>query len=222
MPCERDSPIKDYRLGCPSIRYAYGTMGFRGIFPLLLVLNLIVIVTSGPVRSIRATIRTPAIQRGYRRDANGDYFEFISKAQTHNPPPQFRIEKGPNGHLWEVTIRRTVHIYEGRRRMISSSGSAQAAILPRTQTLSAGSKMPQSCDCEPTRSRSTGRCWYFTRKDSNICMQRPCRLKFICTSRKTGLVCMLRKKTSKIVPISSNKCAEERVPGFIYTLSSSY
>lgn len=195
-------------------------MSYRCIF---LVLHLISIANSIPVHLGGTAGTHHAIQQDIAKWTNdGDYFGYISKAQAQLSPPEFRIEKGPNGQLWEVMIRKQVHTYVGRRRMVPSSASGQAVVLPSTQTLSVSSTMPQSCDCEPSRSRYNGDCWYFPIKDSNYCMKRPCRLKFLCTSRRTGLTCLLRKTTSKIVPISTTKCVEERVPGYIYTLASSY
>lgn len=194
----------------------------------LVFILLISAVNSGPVRLSTAVRTHNEIQQGIAKWTNdGGYFGYIAKAQTQLSPPEFRIEKGPNGQLWEVVIRKVVHVYAGRRRLLPSSASGQTAVLPRTQTLSVSSvtnyaAMPQSCECEPSHSRSSGWCWYFPRKNLDYCMRRPCRLKFVCTSRKTGLICLLRKTTSKVVPISYSRCVEERVHGFIYTLSSAY
>lgn len=80
--------------------------------------------------------------------------------------------------------------------------------------------MPKACNCKRLPSRNS-KCYYFPIPGSPYCESRPCRPSFGCVAFKTGLKCLRRKVTKKIISSGQYTCTMKNVIFFTYVLYSS-
>lgn len=62
-------------------------------------------------------------------------------------------------------------------------------------------KAVRTCACELTKVNRKSECYYFIDWRQHSCAWRTCDAKYMCTERNTGLICVERKVTQRIVPI---------------------
>ncbi len=74
---------------------------------------------------------------------------------------------------------------------------------------------PLWCNCEELRNSHGAKCYSYTRGDA--CATRSCRSSFVCTSRSTGILCMRRLMTEKVVPLGDGRCTTLPYDRFVYT-----
>lgn len=75
---------------------------------------------------------------------------------------------------------------------------------------------PQVCNCKSTGSHKVGTCYKIIDKATGSCTKRECAPKYVCHSKKTGMTCMLRVTSSKIVRTGYLKCEKRQVKGHMY------
>lgn len=80
------------------------------------------------------------------------------------------------------------------------------------------SRAPEACNCAQVQSKKVGICYFYTDESSGACGSRPCRKSYQCTSVITGLTCMRRRTSKKIVPIpqAAYSCRTVRTDGIMY------
>ncbi len=136
-----------------------------------------------------------------KADSGQAYWEHIKRKYVHKKEPELVLEKAPDGSIWEVRRKTTVHTHEHRVRRVTK---------------------PNHCQCARSKAPGNGWCWFYHTEASDYCMRRPCRPKFVCVSHHTGLTCMKRVTKEKVVPITHSTCRTVRIEGEIYVPYSSY
>jgi len=93
----------------------------------------------------------------------------------------------------------------------------------------AKSKYPKYCTCKLMASNANSKCYSFTYKTAHYaygyygyCRKRACRGKYVCVheaggNKKKGIICMMRKSSSRIVPKGDGKCTVKRYESIFYT-----
>lgn len=135
-----------------------------------------------------------------KSESDETYWEHIKRKYIHRKEPELFVEKAPDGSIWEVRRKTTLHTHEHRVRRVNQ---------------------PNHCQCVQSKAPGNGWCWYYYNDDSYYCKKRRCRPKFVCVSYHTGLTCMKRKTKEKVVPITLDTCRTVRMESTIYVPYSS-
>jgi len=80
-------------------------------------------------------------------------------------------------------------------------------------------KYPSSCACKMVPSNSRSVCYHFLDKNQYICGRRQCGNSYTCTGSYTGITCMRRLSTEKVVPVgyaSGNYCKIKKRKTYFY------
>lgn len=80
-------------------------------------------------------------------------------------------------------------------------------------------KMLDLCPCEILPTNEWAKCYYFKDKYTMACGVRECVPKYICsTKRDTGIICMRRQNTQRIIPLkgSTNECTNIPDKSYMY------
>lgn len=80
--------------------------------------------------------------------------------------------------------------------------------------------MPKACNCKRLTSPNS-KCYYYPIAGSRYCESRRCRPSFGCVAFKTGLRCLRRKVSKKIVSTDKYTCITKKVNSFTYVPYSS-
>lgn len=81
---------------------------------------------------------------------------------------------------------------------------------------------PKFCTCKLVPSHRNSACYYFTHKADHYCRKRTCKGKYVCMHAvrkkyKNGIICMMRKSSTKIVPKGDGKCKIKKYETVFYT-----
>ncbi len=95
------------------------------------------------------------------------------------------------------------------------------ATVPRLEALKLHyeytSTYPETCSCMPAQGLSNGVCWKFTNKGKHECKKRKCKPQFICVvGANTGITCMRKMVTKRIVSTGPGICREEAMKSYAY------
>lgn len=84
-------------------------------------------------------------------------------------------------------------------------------------------KYPEACACQMLPPNNHSKCYYFADATETTCKYRQCKATFVCTNNDiSGLVCMRRKKTSKLVVQKATttagltQCSKVATSGYTY------
>lgn len=100
----------------------------------------------------------------------------------------------PNGaqYVWpdgtkagEIVVARYVVGYENRCGKVKSTTSTR----------------PETCTCSKIASNDWSDCYYYTKSGSSACAVRKCDDKYVCSSQKTGMVCVRKVSKTKVKPV---------------------
>lgn len=80
---------------------------------------------------------------------------------------------------------------------------------------------PKTCNCK-RMTPGTSVCYYFNKKGAPYCEKRTCKPSFKCVGYKSGLKCMQRKVTKKVVSTGPNTCRTDNVQSYMFVLYSVY
>lgn len=87
----------------------------------------------------------------------------------------------------------------------------------RRAHLSTSIRLPLTCNCAlGPPPKSTSKCYYIKNSETGECTSRTCKPSYECQSVYTGLICMKRMTTTRIVPIDLHRCVSEQVDGVMY------
>lgn len=76
---------------------------------------------------------------------------------------------------------------------------------------------PETCTCKILKRASMGACYFYINRTSRYCARRDCAPKYVCVDgRKTGVTCVRRKITKKIIHVGWNKCKTKHIVRYIY------
>jgi len=88
-------------------------------------------------------------------------------------------------------------------------------------------KFPEACACNMLTPNKNSKCYYFTDATKTTCTYRQCRATYVCTTDTvSGLICMRRKKTSKLVvgttTVGTTQCSSIATSGYVYVPYTNY
>lgn len=86
---------------------------------------------------------------------------------------------------------------------------------PMAPVSTGGSLTPATCNCQRDPP-GAGVCYFYRSAGYSYCARRPCARSYSCSASGTGIRCVRRKTTVKIIPINGRECKTERVIGFMY------
>lgn len=90
---------------------------------------------------------------------------------------------------------------------------------PKGEHLIYTRKYPRLCSCKLAKGLHNGACYYYTNSSYSRCRRRKCRPSYVCVQGYyTGMKCMLRKITSRVVYYGYGKCKTKRTLNYTYTL----
>lgn len=79
----------------------------------------------------------------------------------------------------------------------------------------------KTCNCKPF-GNGVGKCYYYLSPESNYCASRKCKQSFRCVAHNTGLKCIKRKVTKKIVSTGGYTCRTQPVSSYTVVPYSVY
>lgn len=81
-------------------------------------------------------------------------------------------------------------------------------------------KFPEACSCYMQFPNRNSKCWSFIGNSQSDCRSHQCKATFVCTNIDAGLICMRKRKTSKIVHMGSSpagsSCFRQSASGYFY------
>lgn len=81
--------------------------------------------------------------------------------------------------------------------------------------------LPRACNCKRGTARN-GVCYDFVRGHASYCKRRKCAPRYQCVAVRTGIKCILRRTTKRVVPVGPGRCASRKVYGYMYVPYSTY
>lgn len=76
---------------------------------------------------------------------------------------------------------------------------------------------PLSCPCRQVNGIRLGTCWVLIDSVNHICVKRNCNPSFVCVyGIRTGLMCLRKKVTKKVVPTGQRTCKTVSISGYMY------
>lgn len=81
--------------------------------------------------------------------------------------------------------------------------------------------LPRACNCR-RGTRTNGVCYDFVRGHASYCRKRKCAPRYECVAIRTGIKCILRRTTRRVVPNGPGRCVSRKIYGFMYVPYSTY
>ena len=114
----------------------------------------------------------------------------------------------------ELGLRRKLHLVHAKKKEMMKMRSTLKRHGFQYKT-----KYPPFCSCEVELPNPYSVCYRYTLRP--YCVRHKCRAKHVCVPRDTGLLCIRKRTTTKVVPYGySGECKTKQIPGYMYTVYS--